>query len=66
MPLLKTARRAKARHSVALTACLVQALALAVEDDDVYPESNLYRPSIAEHSQNPDQAGWTHVIGSGP
>ena len=51
-----------ARHAEALTACLEQALALGVEDDDVYPESNLYRPSIAEHSQNRDQEGWTHVI----
>ena len=50
------------RHAETLTGYLEQALALAVDDDDVYPESNLCRPSIAEHDQNRDHDGWTHLI----
>ena len=50
------------RHAETLTGYLEQELALGVDDDDVYPESNLYRPSIAEHGQNRDHDGWTHLI----
>ena len=50
------------RHAETLTGYLEQALALGVDDDDVYPESNLYRPSIAEHGQNRDHDGWTHLV----
>ena len=50
------------RYAETLTCYLEKALALGVDDDDVYPESNLYRPSIAEHGQNRDHDGWTHLI----
>ena len=50
------------RHAGTLTGYLEQALALGVDDDDVYPESNLYRPSIAKHGQNRDHDGWTNLI----
>ena len=45
-----------------MTGYLEQALALGAEDDEVYDESYLYRPSIAAHKQNRDHAGWTHLI----
>ena len=50
------------RHAETLTGYLEQALALAVDDDDVHPDSSLYRPSIAAHEQNRDPDGWTRLI----
>ena len=52
-----------ARHAETLTGYLEQALALGVEDDEVYEASYLYRPSIAAHEQNREHDGWTHLIG---
>ena len=40
------------RHAVTLTGHLELALRLAEEDGEVYPDSSLYRPSIAAHDQN--------------
>ena len=51
-----------ARHAETLTGYLEQALALGVDDDEVYRDSYLYRPSIAAHDQNRDHDGWTHLI----
>ena len=56
------ARGVLSRHAETLTGYLEQALALSVDDDDVYPDSNLYRPSIAEHGQNRDHDDWTHLV----
>ena len=53
---------AMARHAETLTGYLEQALALGIEDDEVYPNSILYRPSIAPHQQNRDHNGWTYLI----
>ncbi len=54
------------RHAETLTGYLDQALALAQEVDGVYPDSSLYRPSIAAHDQNPrhdeDEKGLNHLI----
>ena len=52
------------RHAETLTGYLDQALVLAEEDDDVYSDSSLYRPSIAAHSQNRhhDPEGLNHLI----
>ena len=50
------------RHAETLTGHLEQALDLGEEDDDVYPASYWYRPSIAAHEQNRDYDGWTHLI----
>ena len=41
-----------ARRTETLSAYLEQALALAQEDDEVYANSSLYRPSIAAHDRN--------------
>ena len=53
-----------ARHAETLTGYLDQALALAHEDDEVDPDSSLYRPSIAKHDQNRhhDEKGLNHLI----
>ena len=51
-----------ARHGETLTGYLERAIALGVEDDEVYGESYLYRPSIAAHGQNRDHDGWTRLI----
>ena len=51
-----------ARHAETLTGHLERALALGVEDDDVYPDSSLYRPSISAHNQNRHHDPWTHLI----
>ena len=40
------------RHAETLTEYLEQALALAQQDEEIYRDSSLYRPSIAEHDQN--------------
>ena len=50
------------RHAETLTGHLELALSLGEEDDEVYPNSILYRPSIAAHGQNPDHDMWTHLI----
>ncbi len=52
------------RYAERLTDYLDQALALAQEDDGVYPDSSLYRPSIATHDQNRrrDENGLNHLI----
>ena len=50
------------RHAETLTGHLELALSLGKEDNKVYPNSNLYRPSIAPHQQNRDHDGWTHLI----
>ena len=50
------------RHAETLTGHLELALSLGEEDDEVYPNSILYRPSIATHEQNPDHDMWTHLI----
>ena len=50
------------RHAETLSGYLVQALALGEQDDGVYEESYLYRPSIAAHDQNQEQDNWTHLI----
>ena len=51
-----------ARHAATLTGYLEKALELGVDDDEVYPHSYLYRPSIAAHDQNGDDDGWMHLI----
>ena len=51
-----------ARHAETLTGYLEKALALGVDDDEVFQDSYLYRPSIAAHHQNHDHDGWTHLI----
>jgi len=51
-----------ARHAGTLTANLNQALELVEDDDDSHPDSSLYRPSIAPHSQNWDDHDWTVLI----
>ena len=53
---------ALSRHAEKLTGYLEQALVLGEEDEDVYPDSSLFRPSIAKHEQNQDQNGWTFLI----
>ncbi len=50
------------RHAETLTGHLELALSLGEEDDEVYPNSILFRPSIAAHGQNPDHDTWTHLI----
>ena len=50
------------RRAETLTEHLEQALDLGEKDDDVYPASYLYRPSIAAHEQNRDHDVWTHLI----
>ena len=50
------------RHAETLSGYLVQALALGEQDDGVYEESYLYRPSIAAHDQNQEHDNWTHLI----
>ena len=51
-----------ARHAETLTRHLEQALVLGEQDDEVYEESYLYRPSIAPHDQNQEYNTWTHLI----
>ena len=51
-----------ARHAETLTGYLERALGLGEEDDDVYSDSSLYRPSIAENSENGDPDDWAHLI----
>ena len=50
------------RHAETLTGYLERAIELGEEDDRVYPNSILYRPSIAAHEQNRDHDSWTHLI----
>ena len=50
------------RHAETLTGYLDQALTLIVDDDDAYPDSSLYRPSIAPHKQNRGHDSWIHLI----
>ena len=52
------------RHAATLTGYLEQALALGVESGNLYSNSMLYRPSIAQHDQNRhrDHDGWTRLI----
>ena len=50
------------RHAETLTGHLELALLLGEQDDAVYPNSILYRPSIAAHGQNPDHNSWTHLV----
>ncbi|MXY39709.1 MAG: hypothetical protein F4Y62_07920 [Rhodospirillaceae bacterium] len=50
------------RHAETLTGHLELALSLGEEDDEVYSNSILYRPSITAHGQNPDHDLWTHLI----
>lgn len=53
-----------ARHAERLTTHLEHALALAMEDDDIYSDSSLYRPSIKAHDQNRhhESGGMGHLI----
>ena len=51
-----------ARHAETLSGYLEQALALGVEDDEVYEASCLYRPSIATQDQDRGYDDWTHLI----
>ena len=53
-----------ARHAERLTTHLEQALALAEEDDEIYSDSSLHRPSIAAHDQNRhhESGGMGHLI----
>ena len=51
-----------ARHAETLSSHLEQALTLSVEDDEVYEDSYLYRPSIAAHDQNREHDAWSHFI----
>ena len=53
-----------ARHAERLTTHLEQALALAEEDDEIYSDSSLYRPSIKAHDQNRhhESGGMGHLI----
>ena len=50
------------RHAETLTGHLERAVDLGEEDDKVYTNSILYRPSIAAHGQNRDRDSWTHLI----
>ena len=40
------------RHALTLTGHLELALELGEEDQEIYPDSSLYRPSVAAHDQN--------------
>ena len=51
-----------ARHAETLSGHLEQALALGAVSDEIYEESYLHRPSIAEHDQNRDHDNWTRLI----
>ena len=53
-----------ARHAETLTSFLAHALVLADEDDEIYSNSALLRPSIAAHDQNRHHsaAGLNHLI----
>ena len=51
-----------ARHAETLSGYLEQALALGVEDDEIYEDSYLYRPSIATPDQDRGHDDWTHLI----
>ena len=53
---------ALSRHAEKLTGYLEQALVLGEEDEDVYPNSSLFRPSIAKHEQNLDHDDLTFLI----
>ena len=50
------------RHAETLTGHLELALSLGEEGDEVYPNSILFRPSIAAHGQNSDHDTWAHLI----
>ena len=50
------------RHAETLTCYLEQALTLGMDDDEVYKDSTLYRPSIEQHDQNQENDEWTHLI----
>ena len=50
------------RHAETLTGYLEHGLDLATDDEDVYPDSSYYRPSIAAHKQNRDHEGLTFLI----
>ena len=52
------------RHAERLTTHLEQALALAEEDDEIYSDSSLYRPSIKTHDQNRhhETGGMGHLV----
>ena len=51
-----------ARNAERLSDYLEQALARGEQDDGVYEESYLYRPSISAHDQNQEHDRWTHLI----
>ena len=51
-----------ARHAETLSDYLEQALELGAEDDEVYEDSYLYRPSVVVHDQNQEHDDWTHLI----
>lgn len=53
-----------ARHAERLTTHLEHALVLAEEDDEIYSDSSLYRPSIQAHDQNRhrESEGMGHLI----
>ena len=50
------------RYAETLTGHLELALSLGEEDDEVYTNSILYRPSIASHGQNSKHDRWTYLI----
>ena len=53
-----------ARHAQTLTSHLEKALVLAKEVEDIFPDSSVYRPSIAPHQQNQhrEYENWTTLI----
>ena len=51
-----------ARHAPTLSTHLEKALELAKDVDDIFPDSSIYRPSIAPHRQNLHEESWTALI----
>ena len=51
-----------ARHAPTLSRHLEKALELAKDADDIFPDSSIYRPSIAPHGQNLHDESWMTLI----
>ena len=51
-----------ARHAPTLSRHLEKALELAKDVEDIFPDSSIYRPSIAPHEQNLHDESWITLI----
>ena len=51
-----------ARHAATLSTHLEKAVELAKDVDDIFPDSSIYRPSIAPHGQNLHDESWMTLI----